>query len=57
MLNQTIKIKPVSVLFAGIFAVRACIDLDGPLSYDPLFVVIYAGHCGEDSGNTSYNVS
>ncbi|MDG5492155.1 N-acetylmuramoyl-L-alanine amidase [Psychroserpens sp. SPM9] len=60
VLNRTLRISTVILLFAGIFTLSSCKDLDDsltddPLRNDPLIVVIDAGHGGKDAGQLSGN--
>jgi N-acetylmuramoyl-L-alanine amidase len=52
VLNRTLKITSVILLFSGIFAFSSCKeDIEDSLVQDTLIVVIDAGHGGKDSGN------
>ncbi|WP_178983979.1 M56/M15 family metallopeptidase [Winogradskyella helgolandensis] len=53
VLNRTLRITSVVLLFTGIFIFSSCKDLDDTLSNEPLVVVIDAGHGGKDSGHLS----
>ncbi|WP_299100669.1 M56/M15 family metallopeptidase [uncultured Winogradskyella sp.] len=52
VLNRTLKIASVMLLFAGVFAFSSYKDLK-----EPLVVIVDAGHGGKDSGQISNNIS
>jgi N-acetylmuramoyl-L-alanine amidase len=52
VLNRTLRITSVILLFTGIFAFSSCKeDIEDSLTEETLTVVIDAGHGGKDSGN------